>query len=271
MLYIHWNPDPVLIDLGFISLRWYSILFATGVFMSYWYIKKQFLADGISLEKLDKLSIYIIVGIVLGARLGHCLFYEFDYYKDHPLEMILPFRFQPEFKFTGFQGLASHGGAIGILTALLLFVRKFKMNIWYLLDLLAVSIPLTGFFIRMGNLMNSEIIGEPSDAPWAFIFKRVDEIPRHPGQLYEALAYLLIFGIMLLLKQRVPKEKKGILFSFFLILTFSARFLIEFLKENQVAFEKGLNLNMGQYLSIPFVLTGLGLLLWRNKKRDLAG
>lgn len=264
MLYIHWNPDPTLIDLGFIALRWYSVLFALGIFLGYLQIKKRFTAEGIPAPTLDKFMIYLIAGIVIGARLGHCLFYDFAYYSQHPLEMILPFRFSPEFEFTGFQGLASHGGAIGILTAMWMFCRKYKISGWYVLDVLGFSIPLTGIFIRLGNLMNSEIVGSESDVPWAFIFKRLDNVPRHPGQLYEAIAYGSIFLIMLWLRKRGLKFGSGRFFGYFLVITFSARFLIEFLKENQKAFEDSMQLNMGQWLSVPFVIVGIYLLATRK-------
>ncbi len=265
MLYIHWNPDPILIDLGFIALRWYSLLFAFGIFLCFLYFKKTFQAENLPLEKLDKLTIYVIVGIVLGARLGHCLFYEFDYYKDHLLEMILPFRFEPEFEFTGFRGLASHGGAIGILTALILFSRRHKIGLKFLLDEISVVIPLAGASIRFGNLMNSEIIGSPTDLPWAFVFERVDMVPRHPGQLYEALSYLLIFGILWFVKRKNLKVAPGFRFGLFLVLLFLARFLIEFTKANQVDFEAGMSLNMGQWLSIPFILAGAGIMYYFGK------
>jgi len=211
-------------------------------------------------ELLDQLSIYIFVGTLLGARLGHCLFYEFDYYKDHPLEMILPYTYvDGKFTLTGFHGLASHGGAIGILVGIFLFCRKTKTDFLWIADRLVLVVPLAGAFVRIGNFFNSEIIGLPSDLPWAVVFERVDTIARHPAQLYEAICYLLIFILLWNIYHRKSLLKPGFLFGLFLILLFGARFVMEFLKENQEAFEAGMAYNMGQLLSLPFVAAGIYL------------
>ena len=196
---------------------------------------------------------------MVGARLGHTLFYEFGYYKNHLFEIILPFRIQNgNFEFTGYQGLASHGGAIGILLAVALYCKKYKQSFLWVIDRLVIVVALSGFFIRLGNLFNSEIIGKPADLPWAFVFERVDFIPRHPAQLYEAFFYLVIFcTLWMVYNKRRQQLKKGFLFGLFLILLFSVRFMIEFLKENQESFENRLLINMGQILSLPFILTGL--------------
>src|SRR5690606_20483381 len=221
---------------------------------------RMFKRENRSQDLLDQLSIYIFLGTLLGARFGHCLFYEFDYYKDHPLEMILPFRITDGgFQFTGFQGLASHGGGLGILTAMYLFCRKTKSDFIWLADRLAIVVPIAGAFVRLGNFFNSEIIGLPSDLPWAVIFAKVDEIPRHPAQLYEAIAYTLIFIALWTIYKRSTALKPGLIFGIFLITLFGARFALEFLKENQEAFEDGMQYNMGQLLSIPFVLAGIYL------------
>jgi phosphatidylglycerol:prolipoprotein diacylglycerol transferase len=212
------------------------------------------------------------VGIVVGARLGHCLFYQPDYYLKHPLEMILPFSWEDgRIELTGYRGLASHGGTIGLIIAVLLFHRKTGIHFLTVFDYIAIVAPLGGAFIRLGNLMNSEIIGNPTNLPWAFVFTRVDQIPRHPAQLYEAIAYLVFFILLFsIYNRRRGSLKKGYLFGLALILIFTFRFLIEFLKEEQVDFEKGLMLNMGQILSIPFILAGIYLVFfYRGNKKNI--
>jgi len=253
---ITWNPSDSIIDLGFFALRYYSMFFLLAFVSSYIVVKKQFVKHEIDVALMDSLTIYVVLGTLIGARLGHCLFYDFAYYSKHPLEIILPFTFTPEFKITGFQGLASHGGGIGIMVSLILFSRKFKLKLWFLLDQIALVVPLAGMFIRLGNLMNSEIIGKPTDVNWAFIFLKDDTIPRHPAQLYEAIAYLLIFALVYYLVQKFPKAS-GFYFGMVIFLIFCFRIGVEFIKEDQSAFEAGLLLNMGQILSIPFILTGL--------------
>jgi len=253
---ITWNPSDSIIDLGFFALRYYSMFFLLAFVSSYIVVKKQFVKYHINVELMDSLTIYVVLGTLIGARLGHCLFYDFAYYSKHPLEIILPFTFTPEFKITGFQGLASHGGGIGIMVSLILFSRKFKLRLWFLLDQIALVVPLAGMFIRLGNLMNSEIIGKPTDVSWAFIFLKDDTLPRHPAQLYEAIAYLLIFALVYYLMRKYPKSS-GFYFGMVIFLIFCFRIGVEFIKEDQSAFEAGMLLNMGQILSIPFILTGM--------------
>lgn len=267
MAYITWNPSGIILDLGFYELRWYSLLFGAGFVLSYFILNRYFKKEGIHEEMLEKLTIYVVLSSVIGMRLGHCLFYDWDYYSQNLLEIFLPFRFHPEFHFTGFSGLASHGGALGIVVGVILYARKYKMPFFTVMDKLALVVPIAGFCIRMGNLMNSEIIGKSTDVPWAFIFVQVDNVPRHPGQLYEALSYLLIFFVMNFLYQRVKKEP-GFIFGLFLILLFSARFIIEFFKIEQSEFEVGMTLNMGQLLSIPFIAIGI-LLMFLKRKNSL--
>lgn len=254
--FIRWNMDPVIID-GF-PWGYYNLLFVGGLFLCACIVKKLFGKDNISEEIYYKLVYYCLAGIVVGARLGHCLFYEPEYYLHHPLQMILPFTFDDgHFVFTGYRGLASHGGTLGLMLALFLFSRKTKMSIVKTLDYIAIAAPLGAFFIRIGNLMNSEIIGKETDVPWAFVFERVDFIPRHPAQLYEAIAYLFIFFLVSYLYMRRKKAlKNGFLFGLVLTLIFLFRFFIEFLKERQVDFENTMPLDMGQLLSIPFILIG---------------
>ena len=267
--YIHWNPNPEIINVFGISIRYYGLLFITGliicVFILSWIFKK----ENISSENLEKLSIYGMIGIFAGARLGHCLFYEPNYYLSHPIEMILPIKFLngEGIKLIGYQGLASHGGALGLIIALIFYSRKTKHSIIDTLDLIAVVAGLGGGFIRLANLMNSEIIGMPASKPWAFVFERVDNIPRHPAQLYEALTYFLIFGITFTLYRTKRKYlKNGFFFGLALILIFTARFFIEFIKERQVTFEESMKLDMGQLLSLPYIIIGIGFIIYGINK-----
>lgn len=260
---IIWDPSDALIDLGFFALRYYSMFFLLAFVSSYIVVKKQFIKYNLNVELMDSLTIYVVLGTLIGARLGHCLFYDFAYYSQHPLEIILPFTFTPEFKITGFQGLASHGGGLGIMLSLILFSRKFKIKLWFLLDQIAIVVPLAGMFIRLGNLMNSEIIGKPTDVNWAFVFLKADNIPRHPAQLYEAIAYLFIFILVYFAAKKYPKPS-GFYFGMVIFLIFCFRIAIEFIKEDQSAFEAGMLLNMGQILSIPFILTGLFIMYRKN-------
>ncbi|TDO05731.1 prolipoprotein diacylglyceryl transferase [Sunxiuqinia elliptica] len=270
--YIHWNPDPEIINVFGLSLRYYGLLFVTGLVLSLAVLRKLFRRENISADKLEKLSIYGFVGILAGARLGHCLFYEPAYYLAHPLEMILPLKF-PEgggIEFVGYRGLASHGGALGLIITLLVYARKTGESLIKTIDLIAVVAGLGAGFIRLANLMNSEIIGMPTQKTWGFVFERVDQLPRHPAQLYEALVYFLIFGMTLLLYYRKRAVlQNGFLFGWTLTLIFTARFFIEFIKERQVTFEEGMRLDMGQILSIPYILVGLGFMIygWRKTRQ----
>jgi len=264
---ILWDPSDSIIDLGFFALRYYSMFFMLAFVSSYMVVKKQFEKHKIDIALMDSLTIYVVLGTLIGARLGHCLFYDFAYYSKHPLEIILPVTFTPSFKITGFQGLASHGGGIGIMLSLILFSRKFKVKLWFLLDQIALVVPLAGMFIRLGNLMNSEIIGKPAEVSWAFIFLKEDNIPRHPAQLYEAIAYLLIFILVYSLIRKYPKPS-GFYFGMVIFLIFCFRIAIEFIKEDQSAFEAGMLLNMGQILSIPFIITGIIIMYLKKGTTD---
>lgn len=263
-LFIHWNPSPILFDFGGVVLRWYGFLFAAGFLLSYQILRFLFKSEKVRLSFLDNLTMYVGIAAVVGARLGHCLFYDFEYYSNHILEIFLPVKFAPHLEFIGYQGLASHGGAFGILLAIAIFCFRFKISFFWILDKLSLVIPLAGCCIRLGNLMNSEILGKPSSVPWAFIFEREDHLPRHPAQLYEALSYLFIFIVLNLLYRKLNKLP-GFIFGTFLVLLFSTRFMLEFLKENQSIFENGLPLNMGQLLSIPFIMFGITLMILKFK------
>ena len=260
LLYVIWHPDPRVFPPWELP-RWYGVLFAAGLIISYQIMQYIYKKEERSVKEVDTLAVYIIIATVIGARLGHILFYEPLYYLKHPIE-ILPIRMEPEFQFVGLAGLASHGGAIGILIALYLYSNKKKAPYLWVLDRVVIVVALTGCFIRLGNLMNSEIIGTPATVPWAFIFSRVDEVPRHPAQLYEAIYCLLLFFLLFYLwKTKRKKFSQGFITGLFLTVLFTLRFVDEFFKINQVSFENNLLLNMGQLLSIPFVMIGLLLLL----------
>ncbi len=262
--YITWNVSPEIFRVGNFAVRWYGVLFALGFAIGYFIMLNFFRKEKIPVRLLDQLTTYMVIATVIGARLGHCLFYEPAYYLSHPLEIFKIWQ----------GGLASHGAAVGILLALYIFSRKKKVSYWWTLDRIVTVTALAGFFIRMGNLMNSEIFGRPTTLPWGFIYVNASEAsqrlqPRHPTQIYEGLAYLLIFALLIYLYYRNNgKPKEGSLFCLFLILVFGVRFFIEFLKEPQVGFEQNMALNLGQLLSIPFVLAGaVGLFLIYRKKK----
>ena len=263
LLYIHWNPDLVAIHLGGFSIRWYSLCWLLGLLAAFLIVKRLYKEQKIKPELFDPLFIYCFIGILIGSRLGHCLFYEPGYFLSsfkHMVEMILPIRFLADgsWRFTGYEGLASHGGTIGLIIALWLYVRRTKVNLWRVLDNVAIATPSTACLIRLGNLMNSEIIGKVTDVPWAFIFERVDMLPRHPGQLYEAVAYAVFFFIgWYFYRKRPERVGTGFFFGMCITLIFTARFFIEFTKDIQEAFEASMALNMGQLLSLPFIALGL--------------
>lgn len=263
LLYITWNPDETAFSIFGFSFRWYSLCWLVGLILAFIIVKKLYKEAKIKEELFDPLFIYCFIGILVGARLGHCLFYEPDYFLssfDHVIEMLLPIHKMADgsWKFTGYEGLASHGGTLGLMLALFIYCKRTKISLWRVLDFIAIATPITACFIRLGNLMNSEIIGKATDVPWAFIFKHVDDSPRHPGQLYEAIAYFIFFFIGWWFYRHKP-EKVGTGFFFGLCLTmiFTARFFIEFTKEIQVDFEDSLMFDMGQLLSIPFILIGV--------------
>lgn len=264
ILYIIWDIDPRIFH-GFEYLRWYGVSWVLGMLVGYKIMQHVYKSEGIQTIELDRLTTYVMLGVIIGARFGHILFYDPIYYLNNPIE-ILPIKINPTFQFTGFAGLASHGGILGGLFALYLYNRKFKGSYFWLLDRLTIAGAALGAFIRLGNLMNSEIIGTPSNLPWAFVFERVDQIPRHPSQLYEAIFYLIIsIALYFVWRSRKFHKNNGFIFGLGIMLIFIQRFMIEFLKENQVPFEENLTLNMGQMLSIPLVLVGLLLMIWSRR------
>lgn len=269
---IHWDVDPEIFTLfGTFPIKYYGLFFVSGLLLAYEVIKRIYKSENIPLEHLEKLSIYLFIGTLVGARVGHCLFYDFAYFSKHPLEIFLPFQIADgSWRFTGFAGLASHGAAIGILITIFLYIRKTKTPFFWLMDKVSIGIPVACAFIRLGNFMNSEIYGKPTSGNYGVVFMRDDMISRHPTQLYEAFSFLIIFGLLwYLYKKKLFNNQNGFIFGLFLILMFSARFIIEFFKENQVAFEDTMALNMGQILSIPFMIVGIALLIISNKKAKL--
>jgi len=282
LTYIHWNPNPEILSLGPISLRWYSMMFLAGFLIGFQIMKKFFIHEKQPLEWLDSLLIYIMIGTIVGARLGHCLFYDYDYYfADFPnfIEIFIPVRFGDawpgdfgDFKFIGFRGLASHGGAIAIIFMMWLFSKNVtKKHMLWILDRVVIPVALTGMFIRLGNMMNSEIAGNVTTVPWAFIIEEIDDQPRHPVQLYESISYLLIFiFLMWQYWKTTAKHKLGLIFGTFLALLWSARFILEYFKRSQGGFETAINgvFSTGQLLSIPFIIAGL-YFIYRPKKENV--
>ncbi len=262
--YILWNPSLEALRLGGFSVRWYSLCWLLGLALAYAIVRWLYKRQSVRLELFEPLFVYCFVGILIGARLGHCLFYEPAYFLSsgkHMVEMLLPIRFMAEggWRFIGYEGLASHGGTLGLTIALLLYVRRTKLPTLFVLDCIAIATPATACLIRLGNLMNSEIVGKATAVSWAFVFERLDSVPRHPAQLYEALAYALFFivGMVLCRRGRSKRIGTGFFFGMCLTLIFVFRFFIEYTKDIQEAFEASMPLNMGQLLSLPFVAAGV--------------
>ncbi|MDR2008896.1 MAG: prolipoprotein diacylglyceryl transferase [Bacteroidales bacterium] len=262
LLYIIWDVNPVMFSIGDFSIRWYGLFLALGFLFSYFILGHIMRKEGFKQERVDILSIYVIVGTVIGLRLGHVLFYNPSYYFSNPVEILKVWE----------GGLASHGGAAGILLAVWLFSRKYKISYLGLLDKIVVVVPLAGGMVRLGNLMNSEIVGIPTDVPWAFIFKRLGDVPLHPTQLYEAIFYFIMFGVFFFIYNKFhSKWKDGTFLGWFLVVLFGFRFIIEYTKMDQVEFDGWTSvIRMGQLLSIPFILLGFFFIArgygWFNKR-----
>jgi len=269
--YIVWSVRPEIFTLpedlwliGGFSVRWYGLLFAFAFIFGYIIMQKIFNKEGVPIKVLDELTTTMVISVIVGARLGHCLFYEPAYYLSNPIEILKIWE----------GGLASHGASIGILIGLYIFSRKnHKPYIW-IMDRIVIVVALGGGLVRLGNLMNSEIFGDITTMPWGFIFENYYDAfyttdPRHPTQLYEALGYFTIFLITgWIYKKHDGHPRPGQMFGIFLILLFGSRFFIEFIKIPQVGFEEQMTLNLGQWLSIPFVLAGVIILLWSRKKKE---
>lgn len=269
-LAVTWTVDPVLFSLGPVSVRWYGMMFVVGFFIGYKIMERIFRHEGVPEKWLGILLIYVVIATIVGARLGHCFFYEWDYFSKHPVEIL----------YTWNGGLASHGGTIGLMIAVILFsVFTTKRNPLWTFDRLVIPIALVGALIRMGNLMNHEIYGHPTDLPWGFRFVAnvnawmagadpVYTVPSHPTQIYEALCYLALFGLLMWMYwKKNAGERPGLIFGVFFVWLFTSRFLIEFIKNPQEAFEVGMTLNMGQWLSLPFILMGIGLIIYSLNAR----
>ncbi len=259
LAYINWNASPDIISIGFLTLKWYGLFFASGFLLGLFMVKRMFAVENAPEEWLDKAFIYIVLGAVLGARFGHVFFYDWDYYSQHLSEIPMIWR----------GGLASHGGAIGVLIALWLFSRNVsRQSMLWILDKVVVPTALAAAFIRMGNMMNSEILGKPADVAWAFVFLKVDDVPRHPVQLYESITYLISFAVLYQVYWKTDfRFYPGKIFGLFLIFIFGSRILWEQFKDSLGGFEESLGLlSTGQWLSIPFVLTGL-YFVFRNTEK----
>jgi prolipoprotein diacylglyceryl transferase len=270
--FITWSVDPKIFTLGSFSIRWYGVLLASGFFFAYLTLSKVFKTENLSQKLLEKLSIWCIVWTVIGLRLGHFLFYETQFLWEHPFQVLLPF--DENWEFVGYQGLASHGAVISLILFLSYFAWKRKINVLWLLDRLCIVIPIAAAMVRLGNLMNHEIVGSITTVPWAFNFTNggfeIADTWRHPAQLYESLVYFLLFGFMLLYYFKITKGNipAGRAVGILLTVIFTARFFIEFVKEVQVPKENGMMLDIGQWLSIPFIIIGLGFLIYSFVKKN---
>ena len=266
---IVWDPSVSPFSIFGFGVRYYSLCWVIGLLGAYMIVHKLYRKGGVSEELFDPLFMYCFIGILVGARLGHCLFYQPEFYLTHPIEMLLPIKNTPDgWVFSGYEGLASHGGVIGVITALILYTRKTKLTMVWTLDNIAIAAPFFSAMVRIGNFMNSEIIGTETSLPWGVIFVQAGEtVPHHPAQLYEAFAYAVIFIFGLLLyKKHKAKIGTGLFMGYCLFTIFTFRFFVEFIKENQVAFEEGMTLIMGQWLSIPLIITGAYFMIKGIKK-----
>ena len=268
-LFINWSVNPELVSLGPISLRWYSLLFVSGFILGWFIFKWFFKREDLPVALLDPLLYTLLIGTVVGARLGHCLFYQPDYYLgswDGFWEIFMPWK----------GGLASHGGTIALIFAMIWFARRYgrkhDFDFLWIMDHLAIAVCFAATLIRLGNLFNSEIYGDVTTLPWGFVFElRGETMPKHPTQLYEALSYFILgIALVLVYKYRLNKVYRGFFIGTFFIGCFGMRFLIEFIKEPQVMFEQGMALNMGQWLSIPFVVLGIAMLVYSYVKKQPA-
>ena len=267
---IVWDPSISPFSIFGFGVRYYALCWVIGLIGAYYIVKRLYKNGGKSEEHFDPLFMYCFIGILVGARLGHCLFYQPDYYLSHPIEMLLPIKQTADgWVFSGYEGLASHGGTIGVILALLLYVRKTGLKMVWTLDNLAIAAPFFATMVRIGNFMNSEILGTETDLPWGVVFVQAGKtVPHHPAQLYEAMAYLVIFliGIMLYRKYK-ERIGTGLFTGYCLFTIFTFRFFVEFIKEKQVNFEESMTLDMGQWLSIPLIILG-GYYLFRNIRRS---
>ncbi|MDT0556115.1 prolipoprotein diacylglyceryl transferase [Patiriisocius hiemis] len=264
-----WDPSPG-IDLGFFVIRYYSLMFVIAFTLGWFIMKRIFKNEGEPESKLDSLFIYMVVATLLGARLGHVIFYQPELITQDPLSVLLPIQTVPEFKFTGFQGLASHGAAIVIIIAMFIYSKKIlKKPVLWILDRIIIAVTCGGIFVRIGNFINSEIIGKPTGSDYGVVFKQLGEdFARHPAQLYESAGYIIVFLIVWSIYWKTDKRKYlGYIFGVFLVLLWLVRFLVEFVKEAQVEDRADWLLNTGQWLSIPFILFGMYLIVSSKNRK----
>ena len=270
-----WAPDPVAISLGSFKVYYYSLMFVVAFASGLYLMKSMFKKEGIPIKYLDPLLVYMVTGTLIGARLGEVFFYNWDYFQNNLLEIILPFKISEEgWEFVGFRGLASHGAFVGISIALYLYIKKFKYaSLLWLLDRVAITVAFGGIFIRIGNFFNSEIVGKYTGSSYGVVFKNKGEsLPRHPVQLYESLGYLIVFFILYYTYKNVKRRnQQGYLIGLFFLLLFGVRFLAEFVKESQGGFGDQLGvLSTGQWLSIPLTLLGIALVVYSSRKKSKA-
>ena len=271
-LHIDWNPSKG-IDLGFFTLHYYSMMWIVAFILGFYIMKRIYKNENESNESLDSLFIYSVVGIMLGARLGHVIFYQPELFGQDFLSVFLPFRTKPEFEFTGFQGLASHGAAMAMIVSMYLYNKKvLKKSVLWILDRVVIPVASGAVFVRFGNFINSEIIGKPTNSDYGVVFTKLGEdFPRHPAQLYEAICYVFVFFILFYFYWKTKKsEQEGFLFGLFLVLLWTVRFFVEFVKEAQVEERATWALNTGQWLSIPFILIGLYFMFVYKPKSKLS-
>lgn len=258
---IHWNFDPIALQVGQVSLRWYGLLFVGGFFVGQRILARIFRREGVPEQNADALLMYALIGAVLGARIVHCLFYEPEYYLSNPLAILRIWE----------GGLASHGGVIGVVVGMWMASRRLQLPFAWLLDRMAIPSALVAVFIRVANFLNSEIVGNPTGGHWGVVFEAVDALPRHPAQLYEAVGYLLTFFVLRAVYKRTGADTpRGLLLGWMLVLVFGVRILVEFVKTPQAAYEAGQLISVGQWLSVPFVLFGIVLLV-RARRADRPG
>ena len=281
MGYIVWDISNVMFEVGGFKVLWYGVMFATGLTLAGWWIYREFGKRGWSDKDFEIFLIWGFVCMFLGCRLAHCLFYQFGYFSAHPIEILLPFKEMTDgsWKFTGYHGLASHGGAVGMIVAIIIFNYRTKKlqtpfgksedGLWTMFDLIALGTCLAGGFIRLGNLMNSEIVGQPTDLPWAVIFTKIDELPRHPSQVYEAIFYFGMFAVAGHLFTHRNRHKPGFFCGITATAVFIFRFIIEAVKESKVVDICGIDVKMGQLLSIPFIIFGITILIIRRGKKEI--
>ncbi|MBX2827721.1 MAG: prolipoprotein diacylglyceryl transferase [Flavobacteriaceae bacterium] len=269
-----WNP-PTGIDLGFITIQYYSLMFVISFVVGWFVMKRIYKREGEHLDKLDSLFIYMVLAILIGARLGHVIFYQPELFKDDFWSVFLPFQTKPEFEFTGFRGLASHGAAIGVVIALLLYNRKvLKKPALWIFDRIVIPVAFGAILVRFGNFMNSEIVGIPTNTNYGVVFAaNGEDFARHPAQLYESIGYVFVFLILWYIYWKTEKRKQlGYLFGLFMILLWTVRIFAESFKKSQDGFADGADalLSTGQWLSIPFIIAGIFLMIRSKKKMDTA-